>query len=99
MDAFVQPAPDFEPKPFPPLPPNSVMLGVRPAQDGVHTFLRLTHDVTVLSEDQQKLLTHMLGEAYDALQKAIMGWNRIEVAAKLAQRERIAALRTGEKTN
>ncbi len=101
MTDFPQPAPapDFEPKPFLPLPPNSCTLGVRTAQDGVHTFLRLTHDVTAMSEDGQKLLAYMVGEAFDALKKAVSDWNRIEVAKKLAQRERVAAFRLGEKTN
>ncbi len=78
---------------LPPLPPNSAVLAVRPAKDGVHTFMRLTYDVTHLSEDAQKLMVFMLTNALTELEKGIKGMNRIEIAAKLAQRERISAMK------
>jgi len=84
-------APEIEP--LPPLPPNQCVLAVRPAADRAHTFLRLTYDVTHLSEDAQKLLVFSMTEALTQLEKGILEMNRIEVAAKLAQRERIEGFR------
>ncbi len=84
--------PEVEPK-LPPLPSNSCVLAVRPGEDRVHTFLRLTYDVTHLSEDAQKLLVFMITNALTELEKGIKGMNRIEIAAKLAQRERIKAMK------
>ncbi len=78
---------------FPPLPPNSAVLATRPAKDGVHTFARLTYDVTHLSDDAKKLLLFLLTNALTELEKGIEKMNRIEVAAKLAQRERIKAMK------
>ena len=86
--------PDVEPlPPIPPLPANSCVLAVRPAADKAHTFLRLTYDVTHLSEDAQKLMVFMLTNALTELEKGLKGMNRIEIAAKLAQRERISAMK------
>ncbi len=78
---------------IPPLPQNSCVLAVRPAPDKVHTFLRLVYDVTHLSEDSQKLLVFALTEALTELEKGVVKMNRIEIAAKLAQRERINEMR------
>ncbi len=90
--------PDVEP--LPPLPPNSCVLAVRPAADKAHTFLRLTYDVTHLSEDAQKLMVFMLTNALTELEKGLKGMNRIEIAAKLAQRERIKSTKTnGQPSN
>ena len=84
---------DVEPlPPLPPLPTNSAALAVFPAQDRAHTIMRLVYDVTHLSEDAQKLLLYMLTNALTELEKAIKSMNRIEVAAKLAQRERIKGM-------
>jgi len=82
---------------LPPLPPNSCVLAVMPADDRVHTFLRLTYDVTHFSEDAQKLLVFSITQALTELEKGIKSMNRIEVAAKLAQRERITAMKQNGK--
>jgi len=90
--------PDVEPlPPLPPLPPNSAAIAAIPAQDGVHSIIRIMYDCTHLSEDGQKLLLYMLTNALTELEKAVKDMNRIEVAAKLAQRERIKALRENGK--
>jgi len=90
--------PDVEPlPPLPPLPPNSAAIAAIPAQDGVHSIMRIMYDCTHLSEDGQKLLLYMLTNALTELEKAVKDMNRIEVAAKLAQRERIRALRENGK--
>ncbi len=81
------PVPDIEP--IPPLPQNSCVLAVRPGPDKAHTFLRLTYNVTHLSEDAQKLMVYAVAEALIELEKGVKKMNRIEVAKKLAQRERI----------
>ncbi len=78
---------------FPPLPPNSAVLATRPAKDGVHTIARLTYDVTHLSDDAKKLLLFLLTNALTELEKGLKGMNRIEIATKLAQRERISAMK------
>lgn len=77
-----------EPEPLPPLPPNSAVLAVRPGPDKVHTILRLTFDVTHLSEDGQKLLTHMTTDALTKFEKTVVAMNRLEVARSLAKIER-----------
>jgi len=82
---------------LPPLPPNSAAIAAIPAQDGVHSIIRIMYDCTHLSEDGQKLLLYMLTNALTELEKAVKDMNRIEVAAKLAQRERIKALRENGK--
>jgi hypothetical protein len=87
MSDTLQPAPDLEP--LPPLPPNACVLAVRPGPDKAHTLLRLNFNVTHLSDDAQKLLCFALAEALGKLEEGIKAMNRIEVAAKLAQRERI----------
>jgi len=90
--------PDVEPlPPLPPLPPNSAAIAAIPAQDGVHSIIRIMYDATHLSEDGQKLLLYMLTNALVELEKGIKSMSRIEVAAKLAQRERIKALRENGK--
>jgi len=80
-------------EPLPPLPPNSAVLAVRAAPDRAHTFIRLTYDVTHLSDDAQKLLLFMVTNALTELEAGVKKMNRIEVAAKLAQRERIKAMK------
>jgi len=82
-----------QPPELPPLPQNSCVLSVRPAEDKVHTFLRLTYDVTHLSEDAQKLLVFMITQALTELESGVKKMSRIQVAAKLAQRERIKAMK------
>jgi len=85
-------APEIEP--LPSLPPNSAAIAAIPAQDGVHSIMRIMYDCTHLSEDGQKLLLYMLTNALTELEKAVKAMNRIEVAAKLAQRERITAMKS-----
>ena len=75
-------------EPIPPLPPNSAVLVVRPGPDRVHTLMRLTFDVTHLSEDGQKLLTHMTTDAITKFEKTVMEMSRIEIARSLAKIER-----------
>jgi len=82
-----------EVEPLPPLPPNSASLAAFPAQDRVHSIMRIMYDVTHLSDDAQKLLLYMLTNALTELEKAVKAMNRIEVAAKLAQRERISGVK------
>jgi len=84
-------APEIEP--LPPLPPNSAVLAVRPAPDRAHTFIRLTYDVTHLSEDAQKLLLFMLTQGLTEFEKAIKSMNRIEVASKLGKMEKVKSLK------
>lgn len=76
-------------EPLPSLPPNQCVLAVMAAPDRAHTFMRLTYNVTALSEDRQKLLLYMLTNALTELEKAVKKMDKIEVAKKLAQRERI----------
>ena len=88
---------EIDPPPLPPLPPNSAAIAAIPAQDGVHSIMRIMYDATHLSDDQQKLLLYMLTNALTELEKAVKSMNRIEVAAKLAQRERITAMKQNGK--
>lgn len=89
-----QPAPE---KPqFPPLPPNSVLLSVRPAPDGVHTFLRLTYDATALAERRQRLLSHWLNKAMGKLVDTVKKLPDSEVRREL---ERFGAVEKDVKPN
>lgn len=78
---------------IPPLPPNQCVLAVRPAADRVHTLLRLTFDVTHLTEDKQKLLTFMLSKALTKLEKHVIDMGKIEAAAQLGKLERVKAMK------
>ncbi len=76
---------------LPPLPPNAAVLAVRPAKDGVHTFMRLTYDVTHLTDDAKKLLLFMLTNALTELEKGVVSLDKITLASRLAKFERIKA--------
>lgn len=78
-----------DPPELPPLPPNSAVLAVRPGQDKVHTFIRLTYDCTHLSDDKQKLLLFMLTNALTELEAGVKGMDRVAAAARLAKLERV----------
>lgn len=82
-----------DPPELPPLPPNACTLSVRPAQDGVHTFLRLTFDCTHLTDDQKKLLTFMVSNALTELEIGVKKMDKIAVASRLAKLERINAMK------
>lgn len=83
-----------EPEPLPPLPPNSAVLVVTPAKDRVHTFMRLTYDITHLSEDKQKLLLFRLTQALTELEKYVKDMGKIEAAAQLGKLERLKATKS-----
>jgi len=84
--------PDVEPLPeLPPLPQNSAALAAFPAPDRVHMIMRLMYDVTHLSEDRQKLLLFYLTKGLREIEKAVKDMDRIAVASKLAQFERVAS--------
>ena len=98
-DAVQTPEPpsDFGvPDPLPPLPPNSAVLAVRPAPDRAHVFIRLTYDVTHLSDDQQKLLLFMLTNALTELETGVKKLDRITAAARLAKLERVKSNGNGQ---
>lgn len=84
---MIDAAPEIEP--LPPLPQNSAVLTARPAQDRVHTFIRLTYDCTHLSDDQKKLLLFMLTNALTELEQGVKKMDRITVASRLAKLERL----------
>lgn len=84
---MIDAVPEIEP--LAPLPPDAAVLAVRPGPDRVHTIMRITRDVTILSEDQQKLLVHMMTDALTRLEQSVKGMNRIETASRLAKIERV----------
>lgn len=88
--------PPVETKPYPPLPPNGVLLSVRPAEDGTHTFLRLTFDATKLSERRQRLMAHWLNKAMGKLLEQVRVMPDADVRREL---ERFGSLESGTKEN
>ncbi len=74
--------------PLPEVPSNLAALAAGPFVDGVHVRLKINYDVTHLSEDQQKLLLHMVTGALEECKKAVESMDRITVAARLARFER-----------
>lgn len=89
-------APAFEPRPFPPLPPNSVHLTVRPAADGVHTFLRIHYDATELSERRQRLLAHYVSKALGKMIDTVKAMPDFDVRREL---DRVGSDESKSKTN
>jgi hypothetical protein len=89
-------SPSPEKPAFAPLPPNSVLLSVRPAEDGVHTFIRLTYDATALSERRQRLLAHWLNKAMGKLLETVKKLPDAEVRRDL---ERFGSVERDNKPN
>jgi hypothetical protein len=81
--------PTEEPKPLPEAPPNLSALAAGPFVDGVHVRLKLNFDVTHLTQDGQQLLLHYVSQAVKQLEESVRKMDRLEVAKKLAQLERI----------
>lgn len=86
----------YEPRPFPPLPPNSVHLTARPAADGVHTFLRIHYDATELSERRQRLLAHYVSKAMGKMIDTIKAMPDFDVRREL---DRLGSDESKSKTN
>jgi hypothetical protein len=78
---------------IPPAPPNSAQLMARPAPDRVHIRLRVDYDVTHLREDGQKLLLHYVLQGLKEFEQEIKRMGPIEVASKLANLERVKAVK------